>query len=152
MIIECSNNNSNNSNEAKKFALKHRIQSVNTLIIERLKSLSIISAIAFTLVGISISINPAIFKNVNFAYISFVLLILIALISLGKYLCDTRSEINALIQDIKQLETEDWNRPVERKEQGDKILDPLPEIFFGFLVFAIILFIISLIDICKYLC
>ena len=145
-------NNSNNNNEAKKFALMHRIQSINTLIMERLKSFSIISAIAFTLVGISISVNPIIFKNIKFAYASFVILALVALISLYKYLRDIKSEINALTQDIKYLETEDWDKPLERKEQESKILDSWPEIFFGFLVFAIILFILSLLDICKYLC
>jgi len=131
--------------EAKKFLLTLNAQSLQGLIFERYRSLTIISSISFALVGIFIafSFEKQFIKNIILAYLSFGLLILIALFSLGCYLYLIRDDIKDISKQIKELPDEDWNEPL-KIEKPKK--DYWPEIFYVFLIISIILFVLSLVD------
>ena len=142
----------NNSNphlddirEAKKFSLSFKTQAIQGLILVRYRSLTIISSICFALVGvfIALSFGGQLIENTILAYLSFGLLILLALISLGRYLYLIRDDIDDISKQIKNLPNEDWSKPlnIDKPKQ-----DYWPEALFIFLIISIILFVLSLVD------
>ncbi len=128
-------------NEGKKFSLNFKADSAKQLILERIRSLTIISSIAFAITGIIISSNSSFIKNVDFVFISFFAFIGVALFCLGLYIFSTRIEIAGLYEDIMKLSEEDWTQPLERIKFK---LDYTLELLYIFFVITVIIFIISL--------
>jgi len=128
--------------EAKKFSLTFKAQALQALIFERYRSLTIISSISFALVGvfIALSFEKQFIKNVTLAYSSFGLFILIALVSLGRYLYLIRDDIKDISSQIKELPNEDWSKPLEVKKPKE---DFWLEIFYILLIISIVLFVLS---------
>ena len=131
--------------EAKKFSLTVKAQAMQALILERYRSLTIISSIGFALVGvfIALSFEGQFIKNIILAYLSFGLLILTALISLGRYLYIIRDDIKDISKQIKELPKEDWSKPLKVEKPKE---DYWPEIFYILLIISIVLFVLSLVD------
>jgi len=131
--------------EAKKFSLTFKAQAVQELILERYRSLTIISSVSFAFVGvfIAISLERQLIKNTVLAYLSFGLLILVALFSLGRYLYIIRDDIKDISKQIKELPREDWSKPLKIEEPKQ---DYWPETLFVFLIISIVLFVLSLIN------
>lgn len=127
-------------NEGKRFSLENKINLAQELILERYKVLVLINSIAFVVVGILV-VNSAIIQTIYLAYSSFVILLLVALISLGRYLWQLRADIHGLYHEIMKLPEEDWTKPLERDEFK---LDYWPEFLYAFLVIGVLLFILSL--------
>lgn len=137
--------NSDEIKEAKKLSLTFKAQAVQGLILERYRSLTIVSSISFVFVGVfmSLSVEKQIMKNIVLAYLSFGLLILIALLSLGRYLYLIRDDIKNISEQIKVLPQEDWSKPLKVKKPKQ---DYWPEILYIFLIISVALFILSLIS------
>ena len=128
--------------EAKKLSLTLKAQTLQALIFERYRSLTIISSISFALVGvfIALSFEKQFIKNITLAYSSFGLFILIALVSLGRYLYLIRDDIKDISSQIRELPNEDWSKPLEVKKPKQ---DFWPGIFYILLIISIILFVLS---------
>ncbi|KPJ56109.1 hypothetical protein AMJ49_05725 [Parcubacteria bacterium DG_74_2] len=131
--------------EAKKFSLTFKAQALQVLIFERYRSLTIISSISFALVGvfIALSFEKQFIKNISLAYSSFGLFILIALVSLGRYLYLIRDDIKNISIQIRELPNEDWSKPLKIKKPKQ---DFWPEILYISLIMVIVLFVFSLIN------
>ena len=137
------NEERDNIKEAKKFSLTFKAQALQALILERYRSLTIISSISFAFVGVLIafSLEKQFIQNTFLAYLSFGLLVLIALLSLGRHLYIIRDDIKNISKQIEELPREDWNKPLETKKPKQ---DYWPEVFYIFLTISIMLFILSL--------
>jgi drug/metabolite transporter (DMT)-like permease len=127
--------------EAKKVSLGHKIEALQQLILLRYQALTTISGIGFAVIGIFISIKSGSIQDWPMTLASFVLLTLIAIVSLGRYLVLVRKDINGITQKIKDLPKEDWSEPLEEK---DFTADYWPESLYALLVIGIIIFAISL--------
>lgn len=139
----------NNIQEAKKEMLRNYISIFNGLIFERYRVLSMISAIAFAFLGISISfLNNNLLKSKFLALLSVAIIIVVALVSLGKYIFLYRKEIKKISQRIRELPTKNLTQPLETKKYKQ---DYWVEILYVFLVLAVLIFILSLVDSCKLL-
>lgn len=131
-----------NTFEVEKFSLAFKSQALQQLILLRFQALTILSSIGFAVIGIIISVKSDFIKNPFLALLSVILLIVIALVSFGRYLYLIRSDIKDITQKIKSLPARDWNIPLEEKESK---VDYWPETLFIFLVFGIVLFGLSFI-------
>ena len=128
--------------EAKKFSLQTKINVLQQLVLQRFQSLTTISAISFAVVGILISTKSDFIENQTLAISSFLLLVVVALVSLGRHLFLVRSDIEAIARKIKELPDQDWSVPLKKKEFR---ADYWPETLYVALILGILLFSISLI-------
>ena len=128
--------------EAKKFSLQTKINVLQQLVLQRFQSLTTISAISFAVVGILISTKSDFIENQTLAISSFLLLVVVALVSLGRHLFLVRSDIEAIARKIKELPAQDWSVPLKKKEFR---ADYWPETLYVALILGILLFSISLI-------
>ena len=135
--------NNKNIEEAKKFSLEMKSSALMQLILQRFQTLTIISAISFAVFGITISTKDELIKNTNLIFVAGGLFILIAFVSLGRYLFIVRSNINKLGQKIKSLPDEDWNKPLPEKNFKN---DWWPETLFILLIISFLLFGLSFVD------
>ena len=127
--------------EGKKFSLSFKIDCAKELILERVRTLTIISSIAFAVIGIIISSDSDFVKSKIFAYLSFFTLIILALFSLGYYIFSIRSDIKSMCNEILKLPQEDWSQSLDREKY-----DPgyLPELLYILLCLSIVSFLFSL--------
>lgn len=128
-------------NEGKKFSLSFKADSAKQLILERLRSLTIISSLAFVVAGLTISSDSDFIKNINLAYISFLSLIILSLFSFGYYILSIRKDIIGLYEEIIELSDEDWSQPLKREKFK---LGYLTELLYIFFVIAVFIFVLSL--------
>lgn len=126
--------------EAKKFSLGIQSSALQQLILQRFHALTIINSISFAVAGIIISVKSDLIRNGRLAFFSAFLLILITMISLGRYLYLIREDIKTIYKKIEDLPNEDWNKPFNIK--GFHI-DLWPEILYIFFIISIILFGLS---------
>lgn len=137
----------NNFQEAKKEMLRNYVNILNELIIERYRSLSIISGISFAFLGISIfSFDSSLIKTKFLTLISFIFLIAISLISLGRYIYLTRKGICEISQKIEGLANKDLTKLLLVKEPSK---DYWVEILYIGLITAILIFLLSFVDFCN---
>lgn len=137
----------NNIQEAKKEMLRNYNSVLNELIFERYRILSVISAIAFALLGISIpSFNDSLMKSKSLALLSIAIIIGVALIGLGRYIFLTRKDIEKISQKEKESQTKDLTQPLKIKKCNQ---DYWVEILYIFLIIAILIFILSFVDFRK---
>jgi len=129
-----------NIKEAKKLSLEKKIDALQHLILQRYQALITISSISFAVIAITFTIKSELIQNKFLALLSLVLLILIALVSLGRHLYLLRDDINSIAKKIKDLPEEDWSRPLE--EKGFKA-DWWPETLYILLIISILLFGLS---------
>jgi len=127
--------------EAKKFSLGHKIDALQQLIFQRFQALITISSIAFALSGIIISVRPDLIKNLCLGIFSVIVFVLIAIVSLGRYLYVIRDDIRAISKKIKDLPDENWKVPLEEKTFK---ADWWPETLYFILVLGVVLFTLSL--------
>ena len=92
---------------------------------------------------ISFSFKEQFIKNIILAYLSFGSLILIALLSLGRYLYLIRDDIKDISKQIEELPNMNWSKSLKIKKPKR---DYWPEILYTWLVVSIVLFILSLVN------
>ncbi|MFA6097639.1 MAG: hypothetical protein WC788_08525 [Candidatus Paceibacterota bacterium] len=138
-----SNKNSDNMMEAKKFSLQFKIDALQQLILLRYQSLITISSISFAVIGLTITLKSEYIKNQILAYLALVLFVVIAFISLGRYLYLLRRDIDGIAQKIEKLPDEDRSQSLEKKEFK---VDYWPEALYMCLVISAILFVLSLVN------
>jgi len=104
--------------------------------LERYRSLSVISAISFAFLGIMATLRGNdLIKTKLLLHVSLILLVSIAIFSLGGYIFLTRKEIDKL---TKELESESVKQ--EQKANNNYYI----EILFAFLILSMVIFILSL--------
>lgn len=128
-------------NEGKKVSLDWKTQTLRDLIIQRYQSLATLSTIAAAIAGVIISLKIDSAKNPTPAYWAFVILIVVSLVSFGRYLYLLRDDINAIAEKIRELPNEDWNKPLKRKDTF--ALDYWPESLFVFYIVAVLLLVLA---------
>ncbi len=133
--------NSEKIKEAKKFSLEKKIDIFGQLILLRYQSLTTISSISFAVVGISLAVRSELIKNEQLALMSLLILTATALFSLGRHLYLLRGDITNISQQIKNLPTADWSKPLKQKDFG---ADWWPEILYLVFIIGVILFGLSL--------
>jgi len=131
--------------EAKDLSLKFKAQAMQGLIFERYRSLTMISSISFAIVGVLtvLSLGGNLIRNVILAYLSFILLILISLFSLGRYLYVIRDDIKDISKQIEELPNKDWGKVLRAEKPKE---DYWPETLYILLIISIVLFVLSLIS------
>lgn len=130
--------------EDKKFLLNFYATSGQQLILQRFQSLTTISAVGFAVAGVVISVRPELILNIKLALISLSLLILAALISLGRHLYLLRTDISGIVGGINKLKNDQW--PIKSIKEKDFKPDYWPEILFFVLIIGVVFFILSLLN------
>jgi len=128
--------------EAKKYALGYHLTALYELLWQRYQSLTTISGISFAIGGIVLSTTETLIKNELLAAGGLVLLLLVALISLGRHLYLIRDGIKTMSEHIRELSDADWNSPLEEKEYR---ADWWPETLFICLVVGVTIYGLSLV-------
>lgn len=119
------------------------MQTVFELILLRYQGLAMLSAISFGILGVFSSLNRDLITNIGLAITAMIVSSLVSVISFALYLYRIRTDINAMHSNIiEKIDGNETNPGVSGK--GAK-LDWYPEALFGFYVFSLMLFGLSLI-------
>ena len=133
--------------DAEKISFDFKTNALQGLIIERFRSLTIITTICFAVVGISLSFSDKFINNYCLAKISFILAFFIAFISLGRYLFLIRSNIKAITNRINKMGELKWLDYIKwAKEERDKKdkSEYWPELLYMGLIISVTLFLFSI--------
>jgi len=138
-----------NISEAEKISFDYKINALQGLVFERFRSLTIIATVCLAVIGISLSFANEFINNYCLATISFVLILFVVFISLGRYLFLIRSDITAITRRINQMSKLKWldylNWAKENQNKNGFKLDYWPESLYALLIVSVILFFFSII-------
>lgn len=135
--------------EAERVSFEYKVNALQRLVFERFRSLTIIATVCFAVIGISLSFADKLIKNYCLSKISFGLALVIAFVSLGRYLFLIRSDISEITQrinkmrELKWLDYLKWVR--ERTQEKEFRADYWPEGLYAGLVISVILFLVAII-------
>ena len=136
--------------DAERASFNFKTSALQELIFERFRSLTMIATVCFAVIGISLSFSEKFISNHYLATVSFILAILIAFISMGRYLFLIRSDIEDITERIKKMRESKWLDYIKwakknQNEEGFKA-DFWPELLYVGLIISVLLFLFSILE------
>ena len=133
--------------DAERTSFDFKTNALQELIFERFRSLTMIATVCFAVIGIFLSFSYKSINNHYLAVASFILALLIAFISMGRYLFLIRSDIDSITGSIKQMRELKWLDYIKwvkenRDKEGFKA-DYWPESLYVGLIVSVLLFLFS---------